>query len=182
MHGNPDVAAQAYAKSNTAPSNGTANGQAQMRSPMTISPYFCPAGVDPFDTVEWESRTAQIKDETGGLIFEQTDCQIPKTWSPLATNVVVSKYFYGEPGTGERETSVRQVIHRVARTIADWGTARRLFRRPRRRRELLPRTGVVVPASARGVQLAGVVQRGACSTNTASKAARAITTGTPKRT
>ncbi len=129
MHGNPDVAAQAYAKSKT-PSNGTANGQAQMRSPMTISPYFCPAGIDPFDTVEWEARTAQIKDETGGLIFEQTNCQIPKTWSALATNVVVSKYFYGEPGTSERETSVRQVIHRVARTIADWGTQDGYFAGP----------------------------------------------------
>lgn len=40
----------------------------------------------------------------------------------MATNVVVSKYFYGEAGTEEREHSVRQVIHRVARTIADWGT------------------------------------------------------------
>ncbi len=97
---------------------------------MTISPYFCPTAIDPFDTVEWEPRTAQIKDETGGLIFEQTNCQIPKTWSALATNVVVSKYFYGEPGTSERETSVRQVIHRVARTIADWGTQDGYFAGP----------------------------------------------------
>ncbi|MCA8995465.1 MAG: vitamin B12-dependent ribonucleotide reductase, partial [Planctomycetaceae bacterium] len=90
-------------------------------SPMKVDPYFCPVGVDPFETVEWESRTAHIKDENGKVLFEQTDCQIPKSWSPLATNVVVSKYFYGEPGTSERETSVKQVIYRVARTIADWG-------------------------------------------------------------
>ena len=88
--------------------------------PMRIDPYFCPIGGDPFDTVEWDLRTAAIKDENGAVLFEQTDCEVPKSWSALATNVVVSKYFYGEPGTNERERSVRQVIHRVARTIADW--------------------------------------------------------------
>ncbi|MFV0446383.1 MAG: vitamin B12-dependent ribonucleotide reductase [Planctomycetaceae bacterium] len=92
------------------------------REPMKIDAYFCPADVeDVFSTVEWDRRTAHIKDENGKILFEQTDCEIPKAWSPLATNVVVSKYFFGEPGTHEREKSVRQVIHRVARTIADWG-------------------------------------------------------------
>ena len=86
-----------------------------------IEPYFCPVDQEPFDTVDWDRRTAQIKDENGKVLFEQTECEVPKSWSALATNVVVSKYFYGEPGTPERETSVRQVIHRVARTIADWG-------------------------------------------------------------
>ncbi|WP_437203330.1 vitamin B12-dependent ribonucleotide reductase [Planctomicrobium sp. SH664] len=89
---------------------------------MTVDPYFCPVDVDPFETVEWEARTAHIKDENGKILFEQSNCQIPKDWSPLATNVVVSKYFYGEPNTPERETSVKQVIYRVSRTIADWGT------------------------------------------------------------
>ncbi len=88
--------------------------------PMRIDPYFCPMGGDPFDTVEWDLRTAAIKDENGKVLFEQTNCEVPKEWSALATNVVVSKYFYGEPGTNERERSVKQVIHRVARTIADW--------------------------------------------------------------
>ncbi|WP_437185537.1 vitamin B12-dependent ribonucleotide reductase [Planctomicrobium sp. SH668] len=99
-------------------------------SPLHVDPYFCPVGIDPFDTVEWEPRTAQIKDEVGKVLFEQTDCQIPKNWSPLATNVVVSKYFYGEPNTAERETSVQQVIYRVARTIADWGTEDGYFETP----------------------------------------------------
>ncbi len=89
--------------------------------PLRIDPYFCPMGEDPFNTVEWDFRTAAIKDENGKVLFEQTDCEVPKDWSALATNVVVSKYFYGEPGTSERERSVRQVIHRVARTVADWG-------------------------------------------------------------
>ncbi|MEX0716754.1 MAG: vitamin B12-dependent ribonucleotide reductase, partial [Planctomycetaceae bacterium] len=112
------------AKSNGTKSNGTGHGDghAAAETPaLGVEPYFCPQGADPFDTVEWELRTAHIKDENGDILFEQTDCHIPATWSPLATNVVVSKYFYGEPGTEEREQSVRQVIHRVARTIADWG-------------------------------------------------------------
>ncbi len=87
-----------------------------------IEAEFCPVHVaDPFDTVTWEKRTAAIKDESGGLLFEQNDCEMPSKWSQLATNVVASKYFYGEIGTSERETSVRQLIHRVTRTIADWG-------------------------------------------------------------
>ena len=90
---------------------------------MSVPPRFCPADTDPFTTVDWDYRTAAIKDENGKVLFEQTNCEIPSSWSPLATNVVVSKYFYGEHGTPERETSVKQVVHRVARTIADWGIA-----------------------------------------------------------
>jgi ribonucleoside-diphosphate reductase alpha chain len=93
-----------------------------MRRGLTIESIFCPAEVaDPFETVEWDLRTASIKGEGGEVVFEQKDCEIPATWSQLATNVVVSKYFYGELGAAERETSVRQLIHRVCRTIADWG-------------------------------------------------------------
>ena len=89
---------------------------------LKIDSSFCPTDVsDPFDTVEWELRSAEIKDEAGGQLFCQDDCEIPSTWSQLATNVVVSKYFYGETGTPERERSVRQLIHRVTRTVADWG-------------------------------------------------------------
>jgi ribonucleoside-diphosphate reductase alpha chain len=55
------------------------------------------------------------------VIFKQENVEVPKSWSVLATKVVVSKYFYGEQNTGERETSVRQLIHRITRTISDWG-------------------------------------------------------------
>ncbi len=90
---------------------------------LQIDATFCPAEVaDPFDTVEWELRTAAISGEAGETLFAQHDCEIPASWTQLATNVVVSKYFYGEINTPERERSVRQLIHRVARTIADWGT------------------------------------------------------------
>lgn len=107
------------------------NNGTSTREPLRIEQNFCPVDVDdPFETVEWDLRTAQIKDENGGVLFEQTDCEVPKDWSPLATNVVVSKYFYGEPNTSERETSVKQVIYRVARTIADWGLQDGYFATP----------------------------------------------------
>jgi len=97
---------------------------AERSNGLQIAPVFCPEDVsDPFETVQWELRSAAIKDENGDALFEQTECEIPADWSQLATNVVVSKYFYGENGTSERESSVRQLIHRVTRTIADWGKA-----------------------------------------------------------
>jgi ribonucleoside-diphosphate reductase alpha chain len=101
-------------------------------SGLHFDPVFCPTDVaDPFETVEWEKRSAQIKGENGELLFEQTDCEIPKPWSQLATNVVVSKYFYGEVNAPERESSVRQLIHRVSRTIADWGAEDGYFATPK---------------------------------------------------
>src|SRR2546423_4873214 len=81
----------------------------------------------PFDEVEWERRTAEITDDSGKIIFKQDNIEVPADWSELATKIAVSKYFYGDiangtdPEKGGRETSVRQLIHRVTRTIADWG-------------------------------------------------------------
>lgn len=82
---------------------------------------FSSEGIHPFDQVQWQKRTASISDEKGAILFEQSDVEVPESWSMLATNVVASKYFYGKVGTDEREVSVRQLIHRVTRTIADWG-------------------------------------------------------------
>jgi ribonucleoside-diphosphate reductase alpha chain len=90
---------------------------------------FSDAAVAPFDQVEWDRRTAEITDDGGKVIFKQEDIEVPKSWSALATKIAVSKYFYGDiangtdPYKGGRETSVRQLIHRVTRTITDWGLA-----------------------------------------------------------
>ena len=90
---------------------------------------FSEAAVAPFDQIEWERRTAEITDDSGKIIFRQEDIEVPKSWSALATKIAVSKYFYGDiangtdPQKGGRETSVRQLIHRVTRTITDWGIA-----------------------------------------------------------
>ncbi|TWT74266.1 vitamin B12-dependent ribonucleotide reductase [Allorhodopirellula solitaria] len=102
------------------------------RAGLKFAAQFCPDdGRTPFATTEWDLRSATIKDETGHALFEQNDCEIPSSWSQLATNVVVSKYFYGDPNTeGERERSVRQLVHRVTRTISDWGLADGYFDTP----------------------------------------------------
>src|SRR5262249_3286032 len=88
---------------------------------LTVQRYFTAPGVHPFDSVEWELRTAVISNERGETIFEQKDVEVPKSWSMTATNVVVSKYFHGKLGSPEREHSVRQLVDRVARTITGWG-------------------------------------------------------------
>jgi ribonucleoside-diphosphate reductase alpha chain len=100
------------AKGTTGPTDSTG---------LRVERYFTTAGTDPFDTVEWELRSATIANEKGETVFEQTDVEIPKSWSQLATNVVVSKYFRGHIGTPERERSVRQLIGRVVGKIREWG-------------------------------------------------------------
>jgi ribonucleoside-diphosphate reductase alpha chain len=90
--------------------------------------HFTQAGVDPFDTVEWELRDARITDERGETVFEQTAVEMPKAWSQLATNVVVSKYFRGHVGTPEREHSVKQLIGRVVGRLVEWGEKSHYFK------------------------------------------------------
>ena len=66
-------------------------------------------------------RTASISNAEGEKVFEQTDVEIPATWSQLATNVVVSKYFRGHLGEPGRESSIKQLIGRVVGRIVEWG-------------------------------------------------------------
>ncbi len=88
-----------------------------------IDRRFTRPGVDPYDTVEWERRDARIQNyKDGGDAFFQPEVEFPTSWSLNATNIVAQKYFRGTLGTPEREWSLRQVIDRVADTIADWGT------------------------------------------------------------
>ena len=92
--------------------------------------YFTRPGVAPFDEVQWETREASITNEKGEVVFEQHEVEIPTTWSQVATNVVVSKYFRGVLGTPERERSVKQLIGRVVRTIHGWANKQGYFATP----------------------------------------------------
>src|SRR4051812_18712232 len=94
---------------------------------LTFPRFFTEAGVDPFDEVEWERRTALIGNDRGEVVFEQRDVEIPKAWSQQATNIVVSKYFRGQLDTPEREHSVRQLIGRVVDTLTGWARAQKYF-------------------------------------------------------
>src|SRR5215813_10264267 len=88
-----------------------------------IRRYFTQAGTHPYDTVEWERRDARITNFKDGTdAFHQPDVEFPVSWSQNATNIVAQKYFRGTLGTPERESSLRQVIDRVADTITEWGT------------------------------------------------------------
>src|SRR2546428_1393047 len=121
----------------SAPANGTngqktapAAGTRRNRTGMPWKRYFTKPGVGAFDEVEWETRAASITNEKGEVVFEQRDVEIPRGWSQVATNVVVSKYFRGVLGTPERERSVKQLIGRVARTIHQWGVTGGYFTTP----------------------------------------------------
>jgi ribonucleoside-diphosphate reductase alpha chain len=87
-----------------------------------ITRQFTTPGVHPYDQVVWERRDARISNwKDGTVAFEQLDVEFPVTWSLNATNIVAQKYFRGTLGLPERETSLRQVIDRVANTITTWG-------------------------------------------------------------
>lgn len=106
---------------NTSLRESGAKSDAKVLKGLTFSPFFAKKDVHPFDDIEWEKRDANITNEKGEVIFEQKGIEMPKHFSQLATNVVVSKYFKGTMGTPERENSLRQVVGRVADTMTDWG-------------------------------------------------------------
>ena len=87
---------------------------------VSVGRRFTAAGVSPFDSVGWEIRDALIGDPESPA-FEQRGVEFPKTWSQNATNIVSQKYFRGRMDSPERENSVKQMIGRVAGTIAEWG-------------------------------------------------------------
>ena len=89
--------------------------------------FFAKDGVDPFDEIEWELRSAVISNERGELVFEQRDVEFPRFWSQQATNIVVSKYFRGQIGTPQRERSVKQLVGRVVETITRWAREQEYF-------------------------------------------------------
>jgi ribonucleoside-diphosphate reductase alpha chain len=98
---------------------GTSNQTHDVEIP--IRRHFTRAGEDVYASVRWARRTAKISAENGDSVFEQTDVEVPETWSPIATNIVASKYFRGHLGSPTRESSVKQLIGRVVSTIRRWG-------------------------------------------------------------
>jgi ribonucleoside-diphosphate reductase alpha chain len=87
---------------------------------LAIERRFSSPGTHPFDEIEWEIRDALIGDPAAPA-FEQRGVEFPKSWSQNATNIVAQKYFRGQMGSEQRESSVKQMIGRVAGTISGWG-------------------------------------------------------------
>ncbi|MDX6659810.1 MAG: ribonucleoside-diphosphate reductase alpha chain, partial [Solirubrobacteraceae bacterium] len=103
-----------------------ANREKIERNGLSVARRFTSEGIHPFDEVKWELRDAVIGDPTKPA-FEQRGVEFPASWSQNATNIVTQKYFRGQVGTPERESSVKQMISRVAGTIAGWGRERGYF-------------------------------------------------------
>jgi len=97
----------------------TSTGRNEVQIP--IRRHFTRAGEDVFASVRWARRTARISAENGDSVFEQHDVEVPESWSPIATNIVASKYFRGHLGQPSRESSVKALIGRVVGTLRRWG-------------------------------------------------------------
>jgi len=93
---------------------------------LEVKRFFTTPGTHPFDAVQWELRDARIG-HGDRIAFEQENVEFPKSWSQNATNIVAQKYFRGQIGNPAREHSVKQMIGRVAGTIAGWGSERGYF-------------------------------------------------------
>src|SRR5437870_3543764 len=98
----------------------TADSRTETTRGLAIERRFTSPGRHPFDEVEWEIRDALIGDPANPA-FEQRGVEFPKSWSQNATNIVAQKYFRGKLGSEQRESSVKQMVGRVAGTIAEWG-------------------------------------------------------------
>src|SRR5688500_15602787 len=96
---------------------------------LAIERRFTSPRVHPFDEIEWEIRGALIGDPANPA-FEQREIEFPKSWSQNATNIVAQRYFHGQVGTPKRERSVKQMVGRVAGTIAGWGREGGYFASP----------------------------------------------------
>src|SRR5205085_1547884 len=107
----------------------TSTNEVRAGQGLSIRRYFTTPGQHPFDAIQWERRDARIG-HGDKVSFEQRDVEFPKSWSQNATNIVAQKYFRGQLDSPARERSVKQMIARVAGTIADWGRARGYFATP----------------------------------------------------
>ncbi|HEY8661375.1 MAG TPA: vitamin B12-dependent ribonucleotide reductase [Hanamia sp.] len=93
---------------------------------------FTKEGVNPFDMFEYDYRTSVIKNTTGEVVFQMDNVEVPKQWSQIATDILAQKYFRkaGVPqadGTTGRETSIKQVAHRMAYCWRVWGERNNYF-------------------------------------------------------
>ena len=101
-------------------SRSSATESAPSTTGVEVGRRFTRPGEHPFDAVAWEIRDAVIGNPEAPA-FEQLGVEFPRSWSQNATNIVAQKYFRGRLGSEERESSVRQMVGRVAGTIARWG-------------------------------------------------------------
>ena len=102
-----------------------------VRMGMAFVRHFSVEGTNPLDAVKFVRRRSEISEPNGKVVFEMDDVEVPESWTQLATDIVVSKYFRkaGVPRI-ERETSVEQVIYRIAHSIRVAGEDSGYFNTP----------------------------------------------------
>src|SRR6187402_3111786 len=108
----------------SSPQSAAASKRAKKSRGLTFERRYTAAGSDALGDMTWEGRTSVITNPDGSVVFKMEGAEIPAGWSQLATDIVVSKYFrkagiHGDKAVGE--TSVRQVVHRIAHTIRTAG-------------------------------------------------------------
>lgn len=99
---------------------------------LQFSRQFTRDGVSPYEMFEYDYRTSVIKNPSGEVVFQMDNVEVPKAWSQIATDILAQKYFRkaGVPqpdGTTGRETSVKQVAHRMAHCWRVWGERNQYF-------------------------------------------------------
>ncbi len=99
---------------------------------MEIQRRFTRSGESPYSDIAFETRTSEIRNPDGKVIFRQENVVVPSFWSQIATDILAQKYFRkrGVPrpdGTTGGETDARQVFHRLAFTWTDWGRRYKYF-------------------------------------------------------
>ena len=93
-------------------------------------------GINVFDMFEYDYRTSVIRNPTGEVVFEMNNVEVPRQWSQIATDILAQKYFRkaGVPqadGSLGRETSAKQVAHRLANCWKVWGEKYDYFASPK---------------------------------------------------
>ena len=96
----PGLQAASLHKSQKSTGRRKSRGAKKKSSGLRFERIFSSGKIRPFDQIEWERRTAEITDDSGKVIFKQENIEVPKSWSPLATKIAVSKYFYGDISNG----------------------------------------------------------------------------------
>ena len=114
-------------------------GEDKMRSKgLPLKRFHTQPGIDPLDEISYERRASRITNPDGSVVFEEKNSEIPRGWSQLAADIAVSKYFRktGVPrGSGKKspkgaESSVRQLVVRIVRTIREHGEKNGYFAGP----------------------------------------------------
>src|ERR1700712_5243534 len=93
---------------------------------MAFPRRFTKDDINVFDQFEYDYRTSVIRNPSGEVVFEMNNVEVPKQWSQIATDILAQKYFRkaGVPqpdGSLGRETSAKQVAHRMANCWKVWG-------------------------------------------------------------